>query len=421
MKLISNTPAPTKLSGLHPNHFYPQHRIKPTSPNVPVTISTASHAPRVWTAQKATTTANLFANASYKDFQQSRRIIQSSFSEKQLQEAHISPSRNGFVYAAYRAYSTHHHLTIRPEDVWFSILSQLNFYINAHAEELRDYFVAYKGQKELEVYAVGNIHTVNFGTLARHMTKEIQNNVKDPDLQAWIMPEFSTTTDSDRAVAAVLMMGAMQKYFSYGMRLRCGIPSVTLLGEREDWEKILNKLNKLSEFGDEPTTFAELVRPVVRNFIATFDAQFKPSAEILDFWSRIADRHSGGSGPSYLSGWITAFCMWDEDGKLLRHVRSSEFGLEYKGTRYHQIDVKKIPSGFASVPVKVDDDGTQYNTKMLAGSFGIQATNSGQKTDSGRDHASPWNKDYKPAEGTGEPGLDSLQPYTGWIMYELEE
>jgi hypothetical protein len=312
-------------------------------------------------------------------------------------------------------------LTIRPEDVWFSILCQLNFYINAHAEELREYFVAHEGQKELIVYAVGNIHTVDFGTLARHMTKEIQDNIKDPDLQAWIMPEFSTTTDSDRAVAAVLMMGAMQKYFSYGMCLRCGIPSVTLLGERKDWEKILNKLNKLSEFGDEPTTFAELLRPVLRNFIATFDEQSKPSPEVLDFWSRIADRHSGGSGPSYLSGWITAFCMWDEEGKSIRVPSRGHDALVLDGVKYHRIDIKKIPSGSASVPVKVDDNGTKYDTKMVAGSFGIQATSSGQKTDSGQDHASPWNKDYTPAKGTGEPGLDSLQPATGWLMYEVEK
>ncbi|KAF1932742.1 uncharacterized protein M421DRAFT_89100 [Didymella exigua CBS 183.55] len=182
-----------------------------------------------------------------------KQIIQSSFSEKDLQDTHTSPSRNGLVYAAYHAYSHHHHLTICPEDVWFSVLSQLNFYINAHAEELRDYFIAHKAQKKLTVYTIGTIHTVDFGLLARYMTKEIQNNAKDPDLQEWIMPDFTTTTDSDRAVAAVLMMGAMQKYFSCEMAPLCGIPSVTLLGERADWEKIHNRLNKLSKFGDELT------------------------------------------------------------------------------------------------------------------------------------------------------------------------
>lgn len=81
-------------------------------------------------------------------------------------------------------------------------------------------------------------------------------------------------------MAAALMMGAMQKYFSYGMALMCGIPSVTLLGEREDWEKILDRLNILSEFSDEPTIFAELLRPVLRNMVATFDADCNSDAGV---------------------------------------------------------------------------------------------------------------------------------------------
>ncbi|KAJ4334734.1 hypothetical protein N0V87_006643 [Didymella glomerata] len=391
---------------------------------MPVTITTAKHAPRVWQKAKTTTPSDLFKDAASKEFKNSKQIIQSSFSKEELQGAHVSPSLNGLVYAAYHAYSHHHHLTIRPEDVWFAILSQLNFYINAHAEELRDYFVAHEGQKELTVYAVGSIHTVNFGTLARHMTKEIHNNVKDPDLKAWIMPDFTTTTDSDRAVAAVLMMGAMQKYFSYGMCLMCGIPSVTLLGEREDWEKIHNKLNKLSEFGDEPTNFAEQLRPILRNFISMFDADAKSSPELQAFWGRIADKHNMGSGPTWFSGWITAFCTWDEDGKLITSIRDDD-DLELDGVKYGMIDIEKIPAGFASVPVKVDDNGTEYNTKMIAGSFGIQAKSSGEQTDSGNSHADMHygekKAEYKPASGTEKPGLDSLQPATGWIMYEVRE
>ncbi|KAF3036067.1 hypothetical protein E8E12_005987 [Didymella heteroderae] len=391
---------------------------------MPVTITTAGHASRTWQTAKATTPSDLLKNASSSEFQNSKQIIQSSFSDQELQETYVSPSRNGLVYAAYYAYSYHHHLKIRPEDVWFAILSQLNFYINAHAEELRNYFVAHEGQKELTVYAVGTIHTVDLGTLAQHMTREIQNNVKDPDLQAWIMPDFTTTTDSDRSVAAVLMMGAMQKYFSYGMCLMCGIPSVTLLGEREDWKKLYNKLNKLSEFGDEPTNFAERLRPILRNFISTFDANAKSTPELQAFWGRIADKHDMGSGPTWFSGWITAFCMWDENGQPINHIRDGG-NLELDGVEYGQIDIENIPAGVASVPVKVDDNGKLYSTKMIAGLFGIQATSSGQLTDSGKLHAyvDGFGRDprYKSASGSEEPGLDSLQPATGWIMYEVRE
>jgi len=66
------------------------------------------------------------------------------------------------------------------------VLSQLNFYINAHAEELRDYFVSHKGKKELEIRDVGTIGSYDFGVFARRMTALIQENVKDPDFRDWV-------------------------------------------------------------------------------------------------------------------------------------------------------------------------------------------------------------------------------------------
>lgn len=69
-----------------------------------------------------------------------------------LTKSDITPDENGFVRAVFYAYSYHHHLTLRPDDVWFAILTQFNFFVNAHAEELRS-FVTHEDQKDLEVEA----------------------------------------------------------------------------------------------------------------------------------------------------------------------------------------------------------------------------------------------------------------------------
>jgi hypothetical protein len=190
--------------------------------------------------------------------------------------------------------------------------------------------------------------------------------------------------------------------------IECGIPSVTLLGEREDWEDILQRLDKLPELGAETSTFASLLRPVLRNFIATFNEEHSDSTR--NFWSKIVHRSGGGSGPSYLGSWLTAFCFWDNDGKSLYEpgLRVKQyFGndpelLDLEGLKYHCIDTDDIPNGFASVPVKVDDNGTEYHAKMLARAIGIQATSSG---------------DYRAGneENTGgeEKKLDCLQSLSG--------
>ncbi|BCR84702.1 DUF4419 domain-containing protein [Aspergillus chevalieri] len=367
---------------------------------MPVSLQTADHQAKKWTQTKQSTTEDLFKASCPNNHCASKQIIQSAFSQP-LDGNHISSSKHGFVYALYHAYSHHHHLTIRPDDVWVAILNQINFYVNAHAEELRSFFVAHEGQKELTVVEAGTIRTVDLGALAVKMTNEIQKNVLDPELQKWIMPEFSTTTANDKVVAAIQMMGTMQKYFSYTVCLLCGIPSVTLLGERDDWELLLKKLDKIPQLGKEPAQFAELLTPVLKRFVACFDDPASP--DLRDFWGRCAHYYSGGSGPTYLSGWVTAFCFWDEDGKPLNHGRPGEWatGCELDGVAFHRVETEDIPAGYASVPVKLNDNGMEYDTMMLAGMIGIQASSSGQLL-----------------EGASETGLDSIQPVSGWWMYE---
>lgn len=367
---------------------------------MPVSLQTADLQAKKWTQKKQTTAEDLFKASCPNNHRASKKIIQSSFSHP-LDDHHISSSKHGLVYALYHAYSHHHHLTIRPDDVWFAILTQINFYINAHAEELRSFFVAHEGQKELIVNGVGTIHTADLGTLAVTMTHEIQKNVLDPGLQKWIMPEFSTTTDNDKIVAAIQMMGTMQKYFSYKMCLLCGIPSVTLLGERDDWELLLKKLDKIPQLGKEPIRFAELLTPILKRFVACFDDPTSP--DLRDFWGKCAHRYSGGSGPTYLSGWATAFCFWNEDGKTSYHGGPHEWdtGCELDGVAFHKVEIDDIPAGYASVPVKLDDNGKEYDTMMLAGMVGIQASSSGHLLG-----------------GASETGLDSIQPVSGWWMYE---
>jgi hypothetical protein len=91
--------------------------------------------------------------------------------------------RHGFVDTAVEAYSYHHHLVIRPDDVWITILTQFSLYVNANAEMLRHTFVSHKGQKNLTIASAGTRYDVHFGKLAEQFGVLIQKNVKDPELR----------------------------------------------------------------------------------------------------------------------------------------------------------------------------------------------------------------------------------------------
>ncbi|KAI0203596.1 hypothetical protein F4808DRAFT_25027 [Astrocystis sublimbata] len=398
---------------------------------MPVTVRPASHPPRKYKAPAATSTTTLFQASCRNDAEKCKQIIQSSFGNLTA-EAGIVSSPNGFVHAAISAYNQHHHLTVRPEDVWFAILTQLSFYINANAEELRSLFVAHEGQKELQVVDVATVvETADFGKLAVQMTQEIENNVVDSGLRDWIMPDFTTTTQTDTITAAILMMGSMQKYFSSKMMLLCGIPSVTLLGDKADWASIRQRLDKLPHFGSEAKQFGHLLVPVLDFLVRTFAEP--EAAEVVEFWSKMAHEENNGSGPTFLSGWLTAFCFWDADGKSMYnsdrdHTTAEGGGCEIDGAKYGKMDMENIPAGYTSVPVTVDDNGHEIKTRMVAGSVGIAVSTSGDRLDTSWTHAGwyepPFGKatytPVKPEVGE-ETGPDSLQPVAGWWMYEVAE
>jgi hypothetical protein len=128
---------------------------------MPVTIKPTENRAREASCSNITKADHLQASCK-EEHKKSKRIIQSSFNEANLQDT--SNSNNGFVYACIYAYNNHHHRIIRPEDVWFGILSQLGFYINGNAEDLRSIFVSHEGKKELVVNGAGSLGSFDHAT-----------------------------------------------------------------------------------------------------------------------------------------------------------------------------------------------------------------------------------------------------------------
>ncbi|KAJ7859106.1 hypothetical protein B0H13DRAFT_2075329 [Mycena leptocephala] len=320
----------------------------------------------------------------------------------------VFPRPNGFVDTIISAYNQHHALILRPDDVWITILTQFNFYVNAHAELLRANFVAHEGTKAL---TVSTASFDDFGRLAREMVSLIEKNIVDPTLRAWALPDFSTTTVNDTTVSSIVLMATLKAYFEHAYcDVCCGIPRVTLEGERRDWEKLLQRLEKLKEYGLETVAWYHLLVPVLSRFVTAFD---NPNGKSnVEFWQNVAHFEPGGSGPSYYSGWITAFCAFNDKGDWLgprlnpdiessaapESLPASEFwktyggcaasGLTLDGTRFHKIDCDNVPPSYAEV-----------DCSMTAGVVGTRVSSS---NDSG---LSPSGKD------------DTIRPAIGWWLF----
>lgn len=247
--------------------------------------------------------------------------------------------------------------------------------------------------------------------------EQITTNLKDAEVTEWLLPNFSTTTNDDRIAASVSIMSTLQSYFEFVCHLCCGIPQVTLEGTPEDWRLLRQKIDKLPQYdlkgGATPglmTMWHALLAPVLDEFVAS--AEGHPS---LEFWDKVCSHSGGGSGPSYLSGWVTVFgCFTSKgcwQGNVPDNPPSRSYILDEQGgyvpAKYEKewpfLDTAQLPVGAVLVPVLVDDNGIQYDTQMLAGQFAfdLKTTTVRPRTDwciayEGKPKANP--RDYKDGE-----------------------
>jgi len=296
-------------------------------------------------------------------------------------EPRLNPNKyrvkNGFVGTVVEAYSKHNHLIIRPDDVWLAIMTQFSAYVEANAETLRDKFVEHKEKKELVVKSGSSLYTTDYPKLCKLITDQIGDNIKDPSVKDWAIPNFSTTTPTDKVVGAIVLMASMKSYFSYKFSLCCGLPKVTLEGVESDWVELQLRAKRLLEFdnpslGNHMAKWYKMLAPILQHF--TDSVKGKPD---LDWWSRVCNRIGNGSGPRFLSGWITTFCVFNDSGKWVGDDFNKESYGEavinpnkdcgYSEEGWPIINCNDIPKGFVQVDLVIDDNGTEYKTEVLAG------------------------------------------------------
>ncbi|KIK81539.1 hypothetical protein PAXRUDRAFT_832777 [Paxillus rubicundulus Ve08.2h10] len=315
----------------------------------------------------------------------------------------IMPQRNGFVKTVIESYNNHRGLIIRPDDVWLAILVQFGFFVHNNADALHSVFIGHGARAGLVIRSRGDSRVMDPASMEHQLTELIQDQIPDLTLREWIVPSFTTTTPVDRTACAMVMMGTMREYLTFNFVQRGGVPRVTLEGEKKDWEDIILRLERLKKYGIQTVAWYHLLRPVISRFAAAYDNPHSP--ENLDFWNKIA-HHELANESQMLSGWITAFCVFNEQGqwqgnklnqerirehepkKLLRpvnpfHISAPQFASVYTirqrtpclvldGFPYPTINSQDIPCGYACLDVTLDDSSESLDTMLIAGSIGSQ-------------------------------------------------
>lgn len=273
---------------------------------------------------------------------EAQHIIATSFSDGN----DFSPmGKDAFFRTIVDAYANHRSITLSPDMVWLVISQGFARYVNAHAEALRPQLVSHEGEMDLAVMTDQDLSTdqVDWMSLTDGFASQIGKYTKD-GIAKTLVSDFSTTGLIERVASQVTLMESVKPYFEYIVfRIACGIPTITLQGTVEDWQRVLGKTRQLKQYG--LGSWVSALEPILEEFVQA--ASGHPHQA---FWKGMVKKHNvaslkgGVCSPlgerTELDGWLLKFFP-DENGQTQDKVRhTKQMPPEYVrvGFKYRVID-----------------------------------------------------------------------------------
>ncbi|MDR3272517.1 MAG: DUF4419 domain-containing protein [Flavobacteriaceae bacterium] len=279
----------------------------------------------------------------------------------QMPESLVAYGYNSFFNGMYAAYADHRPFVMSPDIIWLLISQGFARHVNANPEKNRHYFIDYQGKTSLIVNSDKNYNKLSaidwektFSEFSGQISQNIGNELSDV-----LTCNFSTTTTVEKTASEIIIMEAMKPYFEYVvMKAVCGIPEITLEGTPEDWQKVLEKTQKLKKY-DLDWWISE-IEPLLQNFVNTSNGNIDK-----DFWQNMFKYHSQKKygEPKIIDGWIVKFFPYDKDGK-----RNNLKFIE--GTNSLPNEIVKVDLNF----IEIEKNGNTKATplELWAGFVGLE-------------------------------------------------
>lgn len=167
-----------------------------------------------------------------------------------------------------------------------------------HGERMRDRLVAHQGKADL-VFSCNDWVLESpenpWNEAFESWTDQIREHVGE-GLHGKLLCDFSTTTKLERSVSQVVMMDIFKKYFHYTAVCICGIPTVTLKGTPQDWQRLSEKVEALKPFDID--WWLEHLRPICKQFIRASQGDID-----LEHWQNICKLKEAYGG-NIINGWV---------------------------------------------------------------------------------------------------------------------
>lgn len=285
------------------------------------------------------------------------------------------------VAAVHLAFMDHRPLVLSPDIVWLMVAQGFANHVNANAEELRHQFVQHTGKINIIVErndfikgSLENPWSEVFSEFSNSIRKHLGATTHD-----LLLPDFSTTGTVERAAAEVVLLDAMQSFFSYELHTLCGIPEITLEGTPEDWSMLARRTHQLGQFGLKWWT--DILAPLFNEFTAASRGRVNTS-----FWQSIYKLQSQSGGP-YTTGWLTAFFPYLKDWQTGQFTDKNRW-LTQGDKKLHELlyppanfdpeqfgagpTTDAFPGGMARAPFQWKYLRQSFEMEFLGGFVGVQ-------------------------------------------------
>jgi hypothetical protein len=285
------------------------------------------------------------------------------------------------VAAIELAFNDHRPLVLSPDMLWLLVAQGFANHVNVNAEELRPKLVEYAGRITIAVrrddFIKGspeNPWPEVFSEFGQHIRGHIGATTHD-----LLLPDFSTTGAAARAATEIVLLDAMQSFFSYELLSACGIPRIMLEGAADDWAKLAERTRGLARFG--LGWWTDALAPILDEFVAASRGQANSQ-----FWQSIY-KLDGGSGGPYTTGWLTAFFPYLKDWRTGRATQRNPW-LSRGGSQLQELlcppaekdhhrhghgpTTDAFPSGLARAPFLWNYLGQSFAVEFLGGFVGVR-------------------------------------------------
>lgn len=277
------------------------------------------------------------------------------FPEEQKNFGLVDCMDNGLIATIHTCYDQHRPLLLSPDAIWLTICQAVSIHINKHFEQYKGKLFKNAAPVELRFRDDSlEYKSKSWVNIIKLLSKQTQEYTRS-DYYTFFVPKFSTTDNINTVAYQITMLECFRKAFVYIADSGCGIPNISLSGEKKDWETILHQLDKLSDLG--LSEWGENIKPIIQEFINVYDGKIDK-----EFWQRIYKTASEYNA-TYISGWIIKFFPYlKSTGELAKtddkkdvSVYKEEIKLNpfWQGEKYllSNLQTSDFPSGIAKIDI----------------------------------------------------------------------